>query len=236
MLEALNALKAYQDVLIRIAELDRLLNMVPEEVSNLETEWKAIQERLTDLQTRKANLEEELKKRKVELQDAGVKAEKYEKDLHQVTNNKEYHAVLKEIDTAKRTIHNLEEDIEKRRTEISELESGIEECVALEKESKAKYETAKEEWLNGQEENKKEFEEKQALKAKYSAKVPKDLLRKFERISDRRNGVGLAMCVSSVCQACNVRVRQVVVDRLRRFEKVITCESCKRILYFADSE
>lgn len=233
---ALNALRDYQDVLVRIAELDRLLSFIPDEIVQMEEDWKNIQARAEELKARQEKREKEIRESEIRLAELKDKETKFDGDLQEVTNNKEYHAVLKEIDTAKKNISVIEEDISGARAEIQEIETGLLECTEQEGEAKSKYEAAMEQHKATMSENAQEKSEKEMIREKLAETVPPDLRRKFERIAARRNGVGLALCVSAVCQSCHVRVRQNIVDRLRRYDRVITCESCKRILFFADTE
>jgi len=87
-----------------------------------------------------------------------------------------------------------------------------------------------------QAENQVERKEKDLIRGKLAESIPQRMMRDFERIANRRNGVGLSLCVSAICRTCNVRVRQNIVDELRKFRKIIHCESCKRILFFADGD
>ena len=236
MRSTLQSLKEYQDVLTRIAELDRLLSFVPPEVEALETEWKAILERIAQLKIQKGEQEQQLKEQGTSLTEANTKATKFEADLHEVTNTREYHAALKEIDAAKKLIHGLEENIETRKTELEENARNMVECTQLEKESKARYKSEMDQLKSSQSDAKTELDKKKKSQDKLAKSVPPRIMKQFERIAQRRNGIGLALCISAVCRACNVRVRQNVVDELRKFERMISCESCKRILFFADGE
>ncbi|CAM2007810.1 zinc ribbon domain-containing protein [Acanthopleuribacter pedis] len=236
MRAALNALRDYQDVLVRIAELDRLLSFVPDEIVQMETDWKNTQARAEELKTRQEKREKEIRESELKLAELKEKETKFDGDLQEVTNNKEYHAVLKEIDTAKKNISVIEEDISGARQEINEIETELASCSEQEKEAKSKFDTAMAAHKAAMGENAQEKGEKELIREKLAGTVPPDLRRKFDRIAARRNGVGLALCVSAVCQSCHVRVRQNIVDRLRRFDRIITCESCKRILFFADTE
>ena len=236
MKATLQSLKEYQEVLIRIAELDRLLNDIPPEIESLEQEWKTIQGRITELNTRKEEQGTRLKELRVSHEEAVLKYQKFESDLHEVTNTKEYHAVLKEIDAAKKQTNSLEEDSNQRKTELEEIDRNIEECTTLEKESRGKYEAALKEHKASLSENKKEMDSKMTKRDKLAKKVPERMMKQFKRIASRRNGVGLAFCIAAVCRSCNVRVRQNIVDELRKFNRIITCESCKRILFFADGD
>lgn len=236
MRATLVSLKEYQDVLMRVAELDRLLSKVPPEIEQMEQEWNAVKERIDALKTRDVELQKTQGEQRVHLEEAREKCQKFETDLHEVSNNKEYHAVLKEIDGAKKKISSLEEDIASRAKELAEVRTNIEENTSLEAESKAKYQSALAEHKESQAEYQEERGEKDKLRGRLAESVPERVMRQFERIADRRNGVGLALCVSAVCGACNVRVRQNIVDELRKFRRIINCESCKRILFFADGD
>jgi hypothetical protein len=230
------SLKDYQDVLVRIEELDHLLSEVPPEIVELETEWKSIQERLEDLKTRRKEQESKLKELGTSLKEASAKSQKFENDLHEVTNTKEYNAVLKEIDTAKRTVKTLEEEIAQRKKDLEEIKANTEECTTLEKQSHKKYKTELSKHEGTQVENREEREDKARERDKLAEKLPTRIIRQFERIASRRNGIGLAVCQQAVCNGCNVRVRPSVVDELRKHRRLITCESCKRILFFSEGD
>lgn len=230
------SLKEYQDVLIRIAELDRLLSKVPPEIEDMEKEWTSVKERIQALNTRETELQKKQSEQRINLAEAKEKSQKFEEDLHEVTNNKEYHAVLKEIDVAKKKVSSLEEEITTSTKELTEVQTNIEENTSLEKESKSKFESAMAQHKDSQADYEKERNAKNKERAKLAEGVPQRLMRQFERIASRRNGVGLSLCVGAICRACNVRVRQNIVDELRKFRGVINCESCKRILFFADGD
>ena len=234
MRSVLQSLKEYQDVLIRIAELDRLLSMVPPDVEKLEKEWTSVKDRITQLKTRQEEQQTQLKEKNTALEEATIKAKKFEEDLHQVTNTREYHAALKEIDAAKKQIHTLQENVTARGAELKEIQTNLDENTGLEKESRSQYEKAMKLLKESQKEHQVELGEKNRIRDAVGTKIPPRIMKQFDRIASRRNGIGLSPCVSAVCTACNVRVRQNVVDELRKFKQLISCESCKRILFFGD--
>jgi len=232
----LTSLKEYQEVLVRISELDNLLSVVPPEIENLEQEWKAILARIAELEARTADQEHQITEKERALEEARSKSQKFEKDLHVVTNNKEYPADHKELDLATTLLHALTAGLHTRRAELAEIEINMDESVQLAKESKQKWEAAMRAHQESQTEHKHEREEKISLRGELAKTIPDRLMNQFNRIAERRNGVGLAICLSAVCLACNVRIRQSIVDQLRRHDRIINCESCKRILYFADGD
>ena len=58
------------------------------------------------------------------------------------------------------------------------------------------------------------------------------LLRTFESVARRRNGIAMAEARDGICTICHVRLRPQVFNTIRRNEEVIQCDSCQRILYF----
>ena len=236
MRKTLQSLKEYQDILLRIAELERLLAVVPPEIEILEKEWSAIKERIADLEKRREEQQTQLKEKQTALEEAERKSKKFEEDLHQVTNTKEYHAALKEIDSAKKTIHTLKEAIGGRTKELDEIEANLEECAQLESESRKIFEGKMADHRAGMKDNEAELAEKTKSRKTLAEKIPPKVMSRFNRIADRRSGVGLGVCVDGTCLACNVRVRHSVVADLRKHNRLVQCDSCKRILYYADDE
>ena len=236
MKTTLTTLHDYQTVLSSIADLDHTLSFVPPEIEALEKEWKSIQNTIEGLRVKKAELNSRLEKTTASLDEANTKSEKFEKDLHEVTNSKEYHAVLKEIDMAKKQINSLSDDIVGLESELESADADLIANTEAEKQACSKYQAAVKDQKEAQHEKEIEREQQLKIKAQLEEKLPPKLLKQFQRIASRRNGVGLSLCVSAVCRSCNIRVRQNVIEELRLFKRIITCESCKRILYFADSE
>jgi hypothetical protein len=232
----LQALKEYQDVISRIAALDEALAFVPPEIVELEKEWRGTVARIEELEKKKAEQEAKVREQKGLLEDATEKSKKYDDDLQQVTNNKEYHAVLKEIDAIKKKINSLTDDISQRQKDLEEIKANMDECGQLEKESKTKYDkdlaAHKKQMAESRKEREKRLKEREVL----ADKIPQRVMSQFQRIADRRGGIGLSVVEGLVCKACNVRVRHHVADQLRRSNRIMTCESCKRILVISTDE
>ena len=62
--------------------------------------------------------------------------------------------------------------------------------------------------------------------------MDKGLLAKFDLLSQRRNGVGIAEAKDGICTICHVRLRPQVFNTVRRNDDITQCDSCNRILYF----
>ena len=236
MKEALSALKEYQDILTRISQLEKQLSHVPKEIQKLENEWKNLTGQTKALQIEIENQTQTRHQAELNLAIQQEKHEKFEKDLSEVTNDKEYNAVLREIDNAKKEISTYSKKIKECDATTIDVESKIEDIEGLAAESEKNYKQQLEEFRGSQTAGSKELEVLIVERKKALERVPKGMFSKFSRVAERRNGVGLAYCQDSICKACNVRVRHHIVEQLKMRDKIFQCESCRRILYFLESE
>ncbi len=234
MKKAISALKDYQVTLTRISALEKELSLIPPEIKKLETDWK---KQSSQVEQYKEELEE-LKKNKrqdeLDLQTEEEKHKKFESDLSEVTNDKEYNAVLREIDMAKKEMGRYKEQIKTAGESMKDLEAKIEEGTILAAESKKQFEKELSDYRKSQDKLSSELKSLKSEANIVMEGIPKGLLSKFNRIAERRNGVGLAFCQDSICKSCNVRVRHHIVEQLKMHDKALQCESCRRILYYLE--
>ena len=64
-----------------------------------------------------------------------------------------------------------------------------------------------------------------------AAEVDPDLLRRYERLRPRKDGVAVAAVVGGVCEGCHVAIPEGRVAEILEGTRVFTCEECGRILY-----
>jgi len=234
--ETLSALKDYQVILNRISFLEKQLALVPPEIKKLENIWQGFVKQIDQLNKDLEATQEKKHKYEVTLAEEKIKHEKFEGDLSEVTNDKEYNAVLREIDNAKKEIARNELGISECLESSKASQEKIDELQSLETEAHKHYQREIKAHRRGQSSASKEL--KALLKERDVAKdkVPKGMLSKFNRIAERRDGVGLAFCQDTICKSCNVRVRHHIVEQLKARDKVFQCESCRRILFYLETE
>jgi predicted nucleic acid-binding Zn-ribbon protein len=214
-----------------LGRVEAQLAEVPRQKEELEGRLAAERDRLD---ASRGALEQSLKARRQhegELQGIEAKRSKYKSQLMEVKTNKEYTAMLHEIEGVEREIRELEDRIlaEMERAESLQAEVKREEVVF--KEAQALHDVdaraldARARALG---------EEARLLTAERDAiasQVPEDALELFRRVA-RLRGVAVAEARDAMCQLCHMKLRlQMFVD-LKRNEAVMQCPSCSRILYF----
>ena len=189
----------------------------------------AAREALSDSQKNRRALEGSL-------QDLETKRSKYKGQLMDVKTNKEYTAVLHEIEGVEREIRGIEDKIlvdmeaaEGRGAEVKAEEAAfkaVEEKAAAE--SKA---------LDVRDKALKERAATLAAERGTAAgAVPTPLLELYTRIA-RHRGSGVSEARDGTCSACRVKLRpQMFVDLKMHDEVIMQCPSCNRILHYVESE
>jgi uncharacterized protein len=175
-------------------------------------------------------------------QDAQEKLKKYQQQINRVTNQREYGALLQEIDTVKTQISTSEgqalsalERHEKADKELAEKRESFRELAE-------RYSTEQARWEGEKPEVSRQIAELRARIATLRGGLPRQVVSIFERILDR-NPTGALAPVRPIerppgktqkewsCSACNYRVRPQSVVEIRNSENLVQCDSCKRILY-----
>lgn len=229
--EKLFALYDLQKVVSKIDEIKILRGELPLEVQDLEDEIIGLNTRLEHFDAEIADLLANINSKKIEIEEAKTKIERYAEQQKSVRNNREFDNLSKEVE-----FQTLEIELcEKRIREYSAArESKIsEQQVTKDKLSERKLDLEQKKGeLNEIVAETKQEEEKLREQAKHiEGMIEPRLLTAFKRIrKNARNGLAVVYVQRDACGGCFNKIpaqRQLDI-RLRK--KVIVCEYCGRIL------
>jgi len=166
-----------------------------------------------------------------ELADLEVKRFRYKGQLMDVKTNKEYTAMLHEIEGVEREIRAREDLIigEMEKTETLGADVKREESVLEDVEERHRSDTKR---LDA--EAAALGSEARALRAardSVAATVPESLLGLFQRVAKLR-GVAVAEARDGMCQVCHLKLRLQMYAEIKRNEDIQQCPACNRILYY----
>jgi len=156
--------------------------------------------------------------------------------LMAVKTNKEYTAMLHEIQLAEEQIRSEEDKI----LEImEEMENKDKDLQSSEKAMLAKSSELQEDIRKTNESApllEEELEKLRQEKARTEALIDADLLSRYRRIADARKGVALAEARDELCSACHVRIRPQIYAELAGTDNIYACDSCSRILFLREGQ
>lgn len=206
----------------------------PGQIEEIEASFEAKKLNLASLQAKATDLLKQRKDKELELASKEEAAKKLQGQLYSLKTNKEYQAMLQQIQDAKTDASVVEDKIlelfdntDRLKGEISKEEERLKEEEKLFLEQKKKIE-----------ERVKEIDQRLAqLEARRSQAVssidPK-ILARYDRILASRDGLAIVIVKKDSCGGCNMLVPPQVINLIKMYERVITCEVCNRMLCIGD--
>lgn len=246
MTQLLEKIRALQSAVDELAEARARLSGIPDWMRELHEEHAARKAEITELEQAAEDAVRERREAEAEITEIQAKLLRYQAQINQVTTQREYGALLQEIDTAKARI-----------TEVEELAIA---CMARRDEAQAAIEIQREAFRELDERYSKELAKWEAEKPSVSSQagileeriaelrsaIPRGYLGQYDRVAARHNGDALAPIreLDNLrkgprrwhCGGCNFNVRPQVVVEASRNDSLLLCDSCKRILYVPEGE
>ena len=236
MNEELETLCDVQNIDTRIIENEKKRAGGPQRIEELAREVLTTREKLVQEKVVIDELEKERRKKELELETEKAQVKKSETKLYEVKTNKEYQAILKEIELAKTNNEKTEEEVLVLLDRVEELKKDLdtsskslqkrekeveEETKTLQKEISAidaivsDLKTERERLLTGVDDG---------LKARYNTLI------------ERRGGVAVVEAKNGTCMGCFMNIPPQLFIEVMKNSRIITCPSCNRIFFYAEEE
>ena len=231
----LRILIALQDLDQKIATLQKEIADVPNRVQSFKDELQRLQQAHQQRLTHCQELTKRRRTHEGEVEMMRSKLSRLKDQLMTVKTNKEYTAMLHEIQMAEAQIRSEEDKILDIMEELETLEGEL-------KNSEKAITGRTSELQNGigrLEESVPVLESEVARvlaeKKLTEERVEIALLSHYRRIAAARKGLALAEAKDELCSACHIRIRPQVYADLRRSETIFHCDSCDRILFLREA-
>lgn len=231
----LRNLIALQDLDQKIARIQKEISEVPAKVQNLQVELQAITEAHQKAAARNQELAKKRRAREGEVDLMRAKLSRLKDQLMSVKTNKEYTAMLHEIQAAEDQIRTAEDEILDIMEALESMEKDLKQGEKTLKTRTAEIQQA----IAAAEASvpllEKEAQELQERRQELERLIPEELLERYRRIAELRKGIALAEAKDELCSMCHVRIRPQVYADLRQGENIHSCESCSRILFLRNA-
>ncbi len=222
---------ALQELDNELRSLFHLLEITPHKLEEIDHKIAAANE-IT--QKAKEKLWQNQKKRRElegEVKELRNKLATFKRQLNDVKTNKEYTALLKEIEDTQHKIDAMEEEIIGAMLEADDIEKEIESANLFYSQEEARFKKEKEAILQKKSEYEARVQLLQNEKQKLCSSVSREQIALYQRIAEKKGGVAISPVTDDFCSMCHMRIRPQVLNELYDMKKIYLCENCGRILY-----
>ena len=229
--QKLQALYELQTTLTAIDEKRALRGELPLEVQDLEDEIAGLDTRIEKIDTEIKEFQSAITMKKGEVQEAQANLERYNNQLNEVRNNREYDSLSKQIDYERLEVELCNKKIKEATDQVAYRTHDLE-IAKTEREERQKDLDEKKSELEDILAETREEETMLKERAKdLEVKIEPRLLSSFKRIrKSARNGLGIVYVQRDACGGCfNKMPPQRQLD-VKMHKKIIVCEYCGRIL------
>ena len=236
MLPELNHLITLQSVDLEIKDLLQVQQELPQTMRELEAKLAEIQagaaekqQELEEIKKQHRQLEQEMA-----MLDEGITRSRQR--LMEIKDNIEYKAMLKEIafkedrkDQKETEILEVLEQLEAGNTALE----GLREEIAVRQANLEKLRAEVAEAMAAQE---GKIQVLQSQRQEIEKNISAGLLKRYDFIREKRQGIAITEVRQGVCQACHMNLPPQKFIELQMDQELMTCPHCQRIIFFAPQE
>ena len=229
--QKLQALYELQTTLTAIDEKRALRGELPLEVQDLEDEIAGLDTRIEKIDTEIKEFQSAITMKKGEVQEAQANLERYNNQLNEVRNNREYDSLSKQIDYERLEVELCNKKIKEATDQVAYRTNDLE-IAKIEREERQKDLDEKKSELEDILAETREEETMLKERAKdLEVKIEPRLLSSFKRIrKSARNGLGIVYVQRDACGGCFNKIPPQRQLDIKMHKKIIVCEYCGRIL------
>lgn len=232
MKKQLDLLWELQKIDLELRNLKEAQEGYPKEIKRLDEKQKLEREKIQKEKEKLESLEKDRRNKEGQLSLEQEKVKKTEGRMFEVKTNKEYQALLTEIDTLKGASNREEEDILQLLEDIDELKKNLskreKEIAATLVKIEGEKKSLQEKMDRDQEVLKKQGGRREAV----AKQLESNLYKLYNTLKEKRRGVGVVSVKQETCQGCFVNVPPQLFIEVQKNNAVVRCPNCNRILYW----
>jgi uncharacterized protein len=232
--EQLSFLIKLQQIDSSAAKIEMKKKELPEKLAKLDADFEKTRLSFEEIKKKADELTAQHREKEDNLKKGQEALKKTKSRQFEVKTNKEYEAILKEIEVIEGKNNQIEDQIIVLLEEIDRSRGVF----------KAKEKEFSELSVQHEEERKKMASEIDALDdelkqirqntEEIKPLIADHLLKKYEAIKSFNNGIAVVRVWKEVCQGCHMNIPPQLYNELQKAPKLVICPNCNRIMYWED--
>jgi len=232
--ERLKALLMIQSIDTQFDTISREKEETPKEIERLREGLDLLKNAMEQDLSTLEELKEERRKVERELEEMDLKLKKSKLRLDEVKSNREYQAVLKEIEDLKELTFQKEEAVIEWMEEIESQEKECAENTARWEESQEEYRSKERQFARRMRELDKEVQSLKEKRIQLSPSLDEELLKRYNGLRAHLKGRVVVPVIDGVCQECHLGIPPQQYNELIKGDSLQSCPHCSRIIYWGD--
>ena len=235
-MDSIHHLKELQNIDNNLSEIRSFLGDLPVKVEELKSREAMLIGELEKGRDRLKHIEVELNKIEVEIAAAREKIDSLKDQLFKVGNNRQYDALMAEIDHLKESV----DQMETKDLELMEEKSQLKAKVKLQDDSLDKLTSDLSDRIDKLEstmaesgDRKKELEQERNNRRE---KISQLLLSRYDRILKAKKGLAVAAVEGSACEGCGSALPPQIVFYVKAKSNLYNCDVCGRFLFWEEKQ
>ena len=232
--EKLKVLLMIQSIDTKFDNISREKEETPKEIEKLKEGLDLLDNAVEQNLSTVEELKKERRKVERELEEIDLKLKKSKLRLNEVKSNREYQAVLKEIEDLKDLTFQKEETVIKWMEEIEIQEKECADNTVRREESQKEYKSKEKAFSQRIRELDKEVQSLNEKRVQLSPNLDEDLLRRYNGLRSHLKGRVVVPVIDGVCQECHLGIPPQQYNELIKGDSMQSCPHCSRIIYWGD--
>jgi len=225
-----------QTLELHIEEAQKDKATYPLELERLQGLLRAQEEKQAEEQRRIEELEKERVTMEGELELENERIKRSQLKLLEIKTNKEYQALLHEIEGGKERNGQREEEVIGMLEEIDRLKADYASTVERAQTERAEIEKEAAAIKEQMATTEHDIAHGQQTREEVVAELDPELLKRYTTLKERRNGIAVVMVKNEGCQGCYVNIPPQLYNEVQKNKEIILCPNCNRILYWENTE
>ncbi len=233
-LKQIEQLVALQRIDSEILELHRELDTAPREVVGLEAEFDDLDQQRQQLVEKVNYLKEQESRLSLEIEDDSLRIKKSKNKLMMVSNNKEYHAMMREMDNLEKLNRLREEERLALAEELQRQNEALEELDVQVNAVKTQLDARRSSLKNRMDLTMQRLDELKRQRKDAGRSVPGPVLGRYEFIRSRLAAPVIVRVKGGVCEGCHISIPPQSYNELQKGEQILSCPNCQRLIYWCE--
>jgi len=219
-----------------LGELERSKEYLPDMMENLHREMRDVADRLGQVNELLATSRSKQRTLELDIKTKEASLTRYQQQMMSIKTNKEYDALVAEIDAIKGAISARETELLETMNSLTNLEKEI--VVVQERESQVRENNSRQLQI---------LQEKiDSIGSKVSGKISnrqeivsgisRPVLSTYERVKKGKGGRVVVTVRKRACSSCFKALTPKKVQEIKRDDQIIACDNCGCLLYWDEGE